>query len=107
PIAGMMAIQYMVGAFEEKKDGDGNGRRTGQSGQSGQTGQVSFSEISFNENSREFAEFVKSVSGAGNSGAQAVSSPSGGQALTPSATPLAITRGAPGPVPPPPPISHA
>ena len=95
PIAGIMPIQYMVGVFEEKKDGDGNGRRTGQSGQSGQTRQVSFSEISFNENSREFAEFVKSVSGAGNSGAQAVSSPSGGQALTPIATPLAITGVAP------------
>src|SRR5262249_6053136 len=95
PIAGIMPIQDMVGVFEEKKDGDGNGRRTGQSGQSGQTRQVSFSEISFNENSREFAEFVKSVSGAGNSGAQAVSSPSGGQALTPIATPLAITGVAP------------
>src|SRR5215468_9661766 len=98
PIAGIMPIQYMVGVFEEKKDGDGNGRRTGQSGQSGQTRQVSFSEISFNQNSREFAEFVKSVSGAGNTGAQAVSAPAsavGGQVLTPIATPLAITGVAP------------
>src|SRR5215470_5433402 len=95
PIAGIMPIQYMIDVFEEKKGSDGNGPRSGQSGQQGQTRQVSFSEISFNENSREFAEFVKSVSGAGNSGAQVVSSPSGGQALTPIATPLAITGVAP------------
>jgi hypothetical protein len=91
PIAGIMPIQYMVEAFEEKQGGDGKGQRSGQSGQQGQTRQVSFSEISFNGNSREFAEFVKSVSGAGNSGAQAVSAPSNGQVLTPIATPLAIT----------------
>src|SRR4030095_16951132 len=91
PIAGIMPIQYMIGVFEEKKDGDGNGRPPGQSGQQGQTRQVSFSEISFNANSREFAEFVKSVSGAGDSGAQAVSGPSRSQVLTPIATPLAIT----------------
>lgn len=91
PIAGIMPIQYMIETFEEKQGGDGKGRRSGQSGQQGQTRQVSFSEISFNENSREFAEFVKSVSGAGNSGAQAVSAPSNGQVLTPIATPLAIT----------------
>src|SRR5262249_48438413 len=64
PIAGIMPIQYMIDVFEEKKGGDGIGPRSGQSGQQGQTRQVSFSEISFNENSREFAEFVKSVSGA-------------------------------------------
>src|SRR5215470_12325577 len=91
PIAGIMPIQYMIDVFEQKKGGDGIGPRSGQSGQQGQTRQVSFSEISFNENSREFAEFVKSVSGAGSSGAQAVSSPSNGQVLTPIATPLSIT----------------
>jgi SpoIVB peptidase S55 len=88
PIAGITPIQQMIEIFEEKQGGDGKGQR---SGQSGQVRQVSFSEISFNENSREFAEFVKSVSGAPRSGAQAVSAPSSGQVLTPIATPLAIT----------------
>src|SRR5262249_49014712 len=77
--------------FEEGQGGDGKGQRSGQPGQPGQTRQVSFSEISFNENSREFAEFVKSVSGAPGPGALAVSAPSSGQVLTPIATPLAIT----------------
>jgi SpoIVB peptidase S55 len=89
PIAGIMPIQYMVEVFEEKKGGGGNGPKSPQQGR-----QVSFSEISFNENSREFAEFVKTVSGAGGSGAQAVSGP-GAQVLTPIATPLAITGVAP------------
>jgi hypothetical protein len=96
PIAGIMPIQYMINVFEEKRGGDGKGQR---SGGTGQPRQVSFSEISFNENSREFAEFVKSVSGAGGSGAQAVSGPPGNlpnnQVLTPIATPLAITGVAP------------
>src|SRR5215471_6883505 len=61
PIAGITPIQQMIDIFEEKQGGDGKGQR---SGQSGQVRHVSFSEISFNENSREFAEFVKSVSGA-------------------------------------------
>ena len=64
PIAGITPIQQMIEIFEQKQGGDGKGQRSGQSGQSGQVRQVSFSEISFNENSREFAEFVKSVSGA-------------------------------------------
>lgn len=88
PIAGIMPIQYMVEVFQEKRGGDGKEQRSGQPGQSRQ---VSFSEVSFNENSREFAEFVKSVSGAGDSGARAVSAPSNSQVLTPIATPLAIT----------------
>src|SRR5262244_782035 len=88
PIAGITPIQQMIEIFEEKQGGDGKGQR---SGQSGQVRQVSFSEISFNENSREFAEFVKSVSGAPSSGAQPRSAPSSGQVLTPIATPLAIT----------------
>jgi hypothetical protein len=92
PIAGIMPIQYMIGVFEEKRGADGKGQR---SGAAGQPRQVSFSEISFNENSREFAEFVKSVSGAGGSGAQAMSSPSASQVLTPIATPLSITGVAP------------
>src|SRR5262249_22336625 len=100
PIAGITPIQQMIEIFEEKQGGDGKGQR---SGQSGQARQVSFSEISFNENSREFAEFVKSVSGPPRSGAQAVSGPASppppappapmlcGQVLTPIATPLAVT----------------
>src|SRR5262245_29880664 len=91
PIAGITPIQQMIDVFEEKQGGDGKGQR---SGQSGQARQVSFSEISFNENTREFAEFVKSVSGAPGPGAQAVSAPAsvgGGQVLTPIATPLVIT----------------
>jgi hypothetical protein len=92
PIAGIMPIQYMVEVFEEKQGGDGKGQKSGQSGRPGQTRQVSFSEISFNENSREFAEFVKSMSGAPPPGApsQAVTAP-GSQVLTPIATPLSIT----------------
>jgi SpoIVB peptidase S55 len=91
PIAGITPIQQMIEIFEQKQGGDGKGQRSGQSGQSGQARQVSFSEISFNENSREFAEFVNSVSGAPRHGAQAVSAPSSSQVLTPIATPLAIT----------------
>jgi hypothetical protein len=94
PIAGIMPIQYMVEVFEEKRGIDSKGQKSGQ-GQQGQSARhVSFSEISFNENSREFAEFVRSVSGPGSSGAQAVSGP-GAQVLTPIATPLAITGVAP------------
>src|SRR5262245_14839176 len=59
PIAGIMPIQYMVEVFEEKQGGGGKGQKSGQSGRQGQTRQVSFSEIAFNENSPEFAEFVK------------------------------------------------
>ncbi len=97
PIAGIMPIQHMIEVFEEKSGGDGKGQKSGQPGQSRQ---VSFSEISFNENSREFAEFVQSLNGAGNSATQAVSAPSAGasgvgragsQVLTPIATPLAAT----------------
>lgn len=88
PIAGITPIQHMIEVFEEKPGGDGKNQ---QSSQPGQPRQMSFSEISFNENSREFADFVKSVSGAGVSGAQAVSAPSGSQVLTRIATPLAIT----------------
>jgi SpoIVB peptidase S55 len=91
PIAGITPIQQMIDVFEEKQGGDGKGQR---SGQSGQARQVSFSEISFNENTREFAEFVKSVSGAPGPGAQSRSAPAsvvGGQVLTPIATPLVIT----------------
>jgi hypothetical protein len=89
PIAGITPIQHMIEVFEETSGGDGKDQ------QPNQPRQMSFSEISFNENSREFAEFVKSMSGASASGAQAVSAPSSGQFLTRIATPLAITGVAP------------
>jgi hypothetical protein len=85
PIAGITPIQHMIEVFEQKQGDDKKDQP------SAQPRQISFSEIAFNENSKEFAEFVKSVSGAGNAGAQAVASPSGGQVLAPIATPLAIT----------------
>src|SRR5262245_38890057 len=91
PIAGITPIQHMIDVFEEKSGKDSNGRQSERQNQSGQARQISFSEISFNENSREFADFVKNVSGPGANGAQAVSAPSTGQVLTPIATPLAIT----------------
>ncbi len=79
PIAGITPIQHMIEVFEnkqpdEKKDLDKPRR-------------VSFSEIAFNENSREFAEFVNGFS----AGAQPAAAPAGGQVLLPIATPLAIT----------------
>ncbi|QQS48628.1 MAG: hypothetical protein IPM66_08395 [Acidobacteriota bacterium] len=79
PIAGITPIQHMIEVFEnkqpdEKKDLDKPRR-------------VSFSEIAFNENSREFAEFVNGFG----AGAQPAAAPAGGQVLLPIATPLAIT----------------
>lgn len=83
PIAGIMPIQHMVEVFEQK---NGNEPRKAEQPRS-----VSFSEIAFNENSKEFAEFVKSLDAPANAGAQAVSTSGAGQVLTPIATPLAIT----------------
>jgi hypothetical protein len=82
PIAGITPIQHMIEVFEQKQKSDQK---------VGQPRPVSFSEIAFNENSKEFADFVKGLNGAGNAGAQAVSAPSGSQVLMPIATPLAIT----------------
>lgn len=82
PIAGITPIQHMIEVFEQKqgKDQKVDAPRS-----------VSFSEIAFNENSKEFADFVKGLNGANHAGAQSVASPSGAQVLAPIATPLAIT----------------
>jgi hypothetical protein len=82
PIAGITPIQHMIEVFEQKQGGDR---------QIDRPRQVSFSEIAFNENSREFADFLKNIHGGGNAGAQPAASPSGAQVLMPIATPLAIT----------------
>src|SRR5262245_40157674 len=82
PIAGITPIQHMIDVFEQRQ---GNEQKV----ETPRT--VSFSEIAFNENSQEFADFVKGLTPAGNAGAQAVSSPSSAQVLVPIATPLAIT----------------
>src|SRR5215510_14156391 len=70
PIAGITPIQHMIDIFEERQ---GNEQKV----ETPRT--VSFSEIAFNENSQEFADFVKGLTPAGNAGAQAVSSPSSAQ----------------------------
>jgi SpoIVB peptidase S55 len=90
PIAGITPIQHMIDVFEQKKGTD-------QKEHPGvdQPRSVSFSEIAFNENSPEFAEFIKGMNGSKPGGAQAVAAPQGTQLLMPIATPLAITGVAP------------
>jgi hypothetical protein len=95
PIAGITPIQHMIDVFEQKKvsdQKDPNGVE--------QPRPVSFSEIAFNGDSREVAEFNKGVNGSVPQGAQAAAAPQGGfpsggrdwgQLLMPIATPLAIT----------------
>jgi hypothetical protein len=82
PIAGITPIQHMIEVFEQKQ---------GQDQKVDAPRSVSFSEIVFNENSKEFTDFVKGLNGASHAGAQAVAAPSGAQVLAPIATPLAIT----------------
>lgn len=82
PIAGITPIGDMISVFEQRKNGDK---------EAGQPRSVSFSEISFNENSAEFKDFVNGLSGAAKTGAQAVASVPNGQVLMPIATPLSIT----------------
>ncbi len=82
PIAGITPIQHMIEVFEQKP---------GQDQKVDAPRSVSFSEIVFNENSKEFTDFVKGLNGANSAGAQAVAAPSGAQVLAPIATPLAIT----------------
>src|SRR5262249_45315045 len=82
PIAGITPIQNMIDVFEQ---------RQGNEPKIEAPRSVSFSEIAFDEKSREFADFVKGLTPSGNPGAQAANSPSGGQVLQPIATPLAIT----------------
>ncbi|MGH9849905.1 MAG: SpoIVB peptidase S55 domain-containing protein, partial [Blastocatellia bacterium] len=82
PIAGITPIQHMIEVFEQKP---------GQDQKVDAPRSVSFSEIVFNENSKEFTDFVKGLNGANHAGAQTVAAPSGAQVLAPIATPLAIT----------------
>jgi hypothetical protein len=82
PIAGITPIQHMIEVFEQKQ---------GQDQKVDAPRSVSFSEIVLNENSKEFADFVKGLNGANHAGAQSVAAPSGAQVLAPIATPLAIT----------------
>ncbi|MBO0722278.1 MAG: hypothetical protein J2P41_15740 [Blastocatellia bacterium] len=85
PIAGITPIQNMIDIFEQKHTDD-------KDNQIQQPRTVSFSEIAFNENSREYQDFLKGLNGSGaNSGAQATAAPQGNQVLLPIATPLAIT----------------
>ncbi len=86
PIAGITPIQQMIEVFEQKQETDQN-----EQSPTGTPRSVSFSEIAFNENSPEFKNFVDSLSGSGNVGAQAAAVPSGNQVLMPIATPLAIS----------------
>ncbi len=89
PIAGITPIQHMIDVFEQKQVPEQKDP------QLEQPRSVSFSEIAFNENSREFTEFIKNINGSGPHGAQAVAAPQGAQILMPIATPLAITGVAP------------
>jgi hypothetical protein len=86
PIAGITPIQHMIEVFEQKQGGDQKDPH-----ELGQPRSVSFSEIAVNENSKEFADFIKGLGSSRSAGAQAVSSPPGSQVLMPIATPLAIT----------------
>lgn len=85
PIAGITPIKEMLAVFEQKQ----NEKKTDQ------PRSVSFSEISFNADSREYKEFVESLSGKSNIGVQAVAAPGSAQVLMPIATPLSITGVAP------------
>jgi len=60
PIAGITPIQHMIDVFEQKQGNDQKDQH-----EIGHPRSVSFSEIAFNENSREFEDFVKSFSPAG------------------------------------------
>lgn len=82
PIAGITPIKEMIEVFEQRQKDEQK---------ADQPRPVSFSEISFNADSRDYKEFVESLSGKNNLGAQATSSVPGGQVLMPIATPLAIT----------------
>lgn len=85
PIAGITPIKEMLAVFEQKQNDK----------KADQPRSVSFSEISFNADSREYKEFVESLSGKSSIGAQAVAAPGSAQVLMPIATPLSITGVAP------------
>jgi hypothetical protein len=86
PIAGITPIQHMVEVFEQKQNDDRPA-----SPKAEQSRPVSFSEIAIHEDSKEFAAFVKSLSGEGQTGSRAVAGTAAAPILTPIATPLAIT----------------
>jgi hypothetical protein len=86
PIAGITPIQHMIEVFEQKQGSDQKDPP-----ELGQPRSVSFSEIAINENSKEFADFVKGMGGPRTAGAQAVAATPSSQVLMPIATPLAIT----------------
>ncbi|MGE0882740.1 MAG: SpoIVB peptidase S55 domain-containing protein [Blastocatellales bacterium] len=90
PIAGITPIKEMIEVFEQRQGTDKSSDK-----KTDQPRPVSFSEISFNADSRDYKEFVESLSGKNNLGAQATSSVPGGQVLMPITTPLAITGVAP------------
>ncbi|MFN7944848.1 MAG: SpoIVB peptidase S55 domain-containing protein [Blastocatellia bacterium] len=81
PIGGVTPIQEMVDIFEQRQE---------KSEHKSSPRSYSFSEIAFNEKSREFADFVNSLSGQAASKAVPVAGP-GTPMLTPIATPLAIS----------------
>jgi hypothetical protein len=79
PIAGITPIQHMIEVFEQKQGGEPK---------LDPPRSVSFSEIAFNDRSKEFADFVNGLKApAGLAGAQSTSAP----ILVPIATPLAIS----------------
>ncbi|MCI0661100.1 MAG: hypothetical protein L0220_08505 [Acidobacteria bacterium] len=86
PIAGITPIQNMIEVFEQKQGEDQNEQPP-----LGRPRSISFSEIAFNENSREYTDFVKSLTPASDSNAVSVASPGANQVLMPIATPLAMT----------------
>ncbi len=95
PIAGITPIQHMIDVFEQRQVKDPKDQP-----ETGQPRSISFSEIAFNQDSKEFADFVKGAVGmAGMAGVtssgQAVGAPGGAQVLMPIATPLAINGVAP------------
>jgi hypothetical protein len=85
PIAGITPIQHMVEVFEQKQNGAKPADRSTEPPRP-----VSFSEIAVREDSREYTEFVKSLSAEGQTGLRAAAGPAAGQVLMPIATPLAI-----------------
>lgn len=93
PIAGITPIQHMIEVFEQRqpslKPGDKKDLPAGTAKQ------FSFSEISFNESSREYADFVQGLNTAGNAKSPAVNAATGAPVLMPIATPLAISGVAP------------
>ncbi|HWQ36122.1 MAG TPA: SpoIVB peptidase S55 domain-containing protein [Blastocatellia bacterium] len=82
PIGGVTPIQEMVDIFEQREQKSENPSAAPRS--------FSFSEIAFNENSREYAKFVNSFNQQTGQTAVPVSAP-GAPVLMPIATPLAIS----------------